>query len=133
MGDCMLLDIEKGEDTAARQLKKEGYLVPTWNDDLYDVDHFQELTHFDDVQWARDAKGKLIIYRFVKLLDRPDAPDAIIHLRQQHDAAVKALKSRIHYKKTMEDAPITLKGYGVVTPILTNAAQIALRQRQLTV
>ncbi len=131
MGDVDFSPLSKKvEKNAAKQLIKEGYLVPMQKDNIYGVTHFQHLKHFDDVNWGRTKNGDFIIYDLSDNIHQPQWPDMVIRPDAQYDAAIEMLKSRIEYEKTWEDAPLTLKDGTRITPILTDESVIKIRKRQ---
>lgn len=124
MGMSDMHDASAVDAAVAQTLIRDGRLVPTFEDNFFGSYDYLELTHFDDIQWARDSKGQLLIYRI------NSTGDDVLRLTERHAAAVKELENRTAYKKTYEDEPFMLNGTGSVTPILTDARQIALRVRR---
>lgn len=131
MGDTALGNLRDDKHKqATRNLMSDGILVPTSIEDYYGIAQIQRLTHFDDVNWATNADGKLIIYKLTDFDNCPDWPDDIIIPDETHDAAIDYLRKQTEYGKTMEDMPLTLRDGSQITPILTNRELIEYRKRQ---
>ena len=117
------------QNKAAKQLIKDGKLVPTSTQEHYEL-KIQRLTHFDDVNWAKTPDGNLIIFNLCAFNNRPEWPDEVITPDETHDTAIASLKAKTEYGKTMEDEPITLRDGSQVIPILTDTRLIEFRKRQ---
>lgn len=124
MGMCDIHAADAQVVAASSALQAQGLLVPGFEETLYGHEYFRQLMHFDDVQWARDMHGQLLMYRLGEKSDDVLRPGA------RHAPAVKELEYRLQYKRAAEDDSFMLQGVGRVTPILTDERQAALRKRQ---
>jgi len=111
---------------AARRLLGEGQLVHTWADSEVGEDFYQ-IEHFDDLNWARTDRGSMLVYR---LNEKPDHTDYFIPAADIPDALKRYSAIGMDIAYTDGD-PFVLKGHGIVTPVLTNGREIALRERQV--
>ncbi|MBU6235698.1 MAG: hypothetical protein KGQ41_07615 [Alphaproteobacteria bacterium] len=130
MGDVDVSDASQADLPVIAKLRSEGYLVPTWADNIYGVKHYRLLTHFDDVNWGRDQTGRIVIYNFNQNDLHPEIPDPVIVPDASHATAIKQLEHRMQYGKTMDDDAVILRDGSRITPILTDRRVIDMRRRQ---
>ncbi len=140
MGDVDLHDVPELEINAAETLLKDGIIVPTFDEDFYNVKKIRRLLHFDDVNFGLDENDGIVIFELVKWLPEPDRPDLVIRPDEKYDAAIKKLRQRMDSTldsnlALVDEKPLQLKGGPLIKPIITdtNRVGIMLRQRGLDV
>lgn len=135
MGDVALNDASQKEINAAKELLKDGVIVPTFEDNFYDIKDIRRIQHFDDVRFGLDTSDNIIIYDLGPR-DLPDFPDLIIRPDAKHDAAIARLKGRMNtslpnHAIVIDETPIQLRDGQIIRPLITDPHLADLRIRQI--
>jgi hypothetical protein len=126
------------EKPATLELLNDGMIVPTTIDSVESApgepDYKIRLwKHFEDVHWGKTPSGEIVIYN---LSSSPSigARDVVIDTGSAHTPALKKLQGLLEGKTAIEDssriAVVTDNERIEITPIHTDSALVALRQRQ---
>ena len=127
MGDVAFNAAQDTDHAAAKSLLRKGDLVRTFEEDIYGMKKIRRIQHFDDVKFALDTEGEVIMFDF---MPTTAMPDPVIRPDKTHRAAIARVKQMIESKNALVDQPLRLTQGDAIRPIILDSGLMEMRQRQ---